>query len=95
MAQPSKKEIKQEIERLKDLLPNIRPYSAFGTDNKAQLAAQIKVLEEDMDNGGIYDEFDHSGIDEEVLMSALSAREWLDGNYDVDTLSEDWEGLRQ
>jgi hypothetical protein len=95
MAKPSKKEIKQEIKQLKDLLSNIRPYSIFGTDNKAQLAAQIKVLEEDMDNNDIYDEFDYSGIDEEVLGSALNAREWLDGEYEEETLSEDWEGLRQ
>ena len=91
----TKKEIQLEVEKLKELLPNIRPTSAFGTDNKAQLAAQIKVLEEDMDDSDIYDKFDHFGIDEETLSAALDARQWLDGDYSEETLSEGWEVLRQ
>lgn len=91
----TKEEIQKEVGKLKELLPNIRATSAFGTDNKAQLAAQIGVLEGNLSNNDICDRYDHSGIDEETHSAALEARQWLDGEYEEDTLSEDWEGLRQ
>ena len=88
-------EIKAEVEKLKELLPNIRPMSMFGDDNKAQLAAQIKVLENHWDNDDIYNEYDHAGIDEEIISSALDARQWLEGKHEAEFLSEGWEPLRQ
>ena len=93
MRKPTKKQIEKEIKKLKDLLPNIRAYSMFGTDNRTQLSAQIDVLEGGLDNAAIFDHFDHTGIDEEVLDAALAARQWLDGMGETKTLSEDWAAL--
>jgi len=92
---PTKKQIKQEIKKLKDLAPNIRRFSAFGTDNKATIDAQINVLENNLGDNDIYDNYDCAGVDEETLSGALDAKQWLEGEYGMDTLSEDWEGLRQ
>jgi len=92
---PTTEQIKQEIEKLKELAPVIRQTSAFGTNNRAAIEAQIKVLENLWDNDEIYDHYDHAGIDEEALDAAIGAQQWLDGEHDVDTLSEDWEVLRQ
>jgi hypothetical protein len=92
---PTKKQIKQEVAKLKDLAPNIRQHSAFGDDNRAQIEAQIDVLEHDLYNDDIFETYDHSGVGEEILDAALSARDWLDGYGETKTLSEDWEGLDQ
>ena len=102
---PTKKEIEEEIKKLKELAPVIRQTSLVGTNNKAQILvstnnraqieAQIKVLENLWDNDEIYDHYDHAGIEEEILDAAIGTRQWLDGEHDVDTLSEDWEVLRQ
>jgi hypothetical protein len=80
-------EIKQEITALKTIRPKVRPRSIFGTDNLAQLDAQINVLENDLDNSDIYEEYDHSGIDEDVLSAAIDARQWMDGEGEEDDLA--------
>lgn len=85
----TKEQITKEIEALKTVRPNVRPRSAFGDDNLAQLDAQITVLENNWDNNEIYDEYDHAGLSEEILSSALYARQWIDGEND-DDLAEGW-----
>lgn len=95
MMKPTKEQIKQEIEKLKELAPVIRQTSMFGNDNRAQIDVQICVLETLQDDADIYNKYDHAGIDEEILESALVARQWLNGEHEVNTLSEDWEVLRQ
>lgn len=92
---PTKKQIKQEIMKLKDLAPNIRQYSVFGGDNRAQIEAQIYVLEHNSDDDEVFGKFEHIGIEEEILGAALGAVQWLDGEYELDTLSEEWEALDQ
>lgn len=86
----SQKEIDEQITRLKEIKPKVRPYSAFGTDNLAQLDAQVTVLEKNLDNDEIYDRYDRAGLDEETLMGALEARNWLNGESEYDDLAEDW-----
>lgn len=85
----TKEQIKKEIEALKTVRPNVRPYSMFGDDNLAQLDAQVAVLENDWDNNDIYDEYDRAGLSEEILSSALYARQWIEGEND-DDLAEGW-----
>ena len=80
----TKDQIKKEIEALKTVRPNVRPRSAFGDDNLAQLDAQVAVLENDWDNNDIYDEYDRAGLSEEILSSALCARQWMDDEEDPD-----------
>lgn len=84
--------IKKEIEALKTVRPNVRPYSMFGDDNLTALDAQVAVLENDWDNNDIYDEYDRAGLSEEILSSALYARQWIDDETDPDDgdLAEDW-----
>jgi len=86
MEPKTQKEVEAEIKALQEIRPKVRPRSAFGTDNIQQLDAQIKVLEEDLENDEIYNEFDHSGIDEETLMAALDARQWIDGESGEENL---------
>lgn len=92
---PSKDKIENEVKKLKGLVSQIRPRSVFGTDNIAQLKTQIIVLVDNLDDDDIYSRYDHSGLDEEILSAALDARQWLDGEGEADTLSEEWELLRQ
>ena len=86
----TQKEITKQIKALKAIRPKVRPRSAFGTDNIAQLDAQVDVLENDLDNNEIYEKYDHSGIDEETLMGALDARQWMEGESDIENLAEGW-----
>jgi len=86
----TKKEIEKQIKALKDVRPKIVPRSAFGDDNLAQIDAQIAVLKENMDIDDIYSKYDHSGVSEETLDAAQTAREWRDGDSDIEDLAADW-----
>lgn len=86
----TQKEIEQQIVALKEIRPKVCPFSIFGNDNLAQLDAQVDVLENCLDNDDIYEKYDHSSTDEEILGAALYANEWIDGNYGVDNLAEDY-----
>lgn len=88
----TQEQIKKEIEALKTVRPNVRPKSMFEDDNISSVNAQIMVLESDMDNGGIYNMFDHAGSSEYILESALAARQWIDDEEDPDDggLAEGW-----
>jgi hypothetical protein len=87
---PTKEQIEQEIERLEDLKLNVSHYSTFGDDNRAQIAAQIEVLVEGLSSDDIADRY----IDE-IYEAAISAWDWLENAHDDDTLSQDWEALRE
>jgi hypothetical protein len=56
----------------------------FGDDNLGSVDAQIKVLEENLNNDRIYDAYDHAGSSEYILEAALAARQWIDGEEDPD-----------
>lgn len=88
----TEKQIKKEIKALKTVRPNVRPYSAFGDNNLAALDAQVKVLEENLNNDRIYDVYDHCDSSEYVLESALAARQWIDDEEDPDDgdLGDGW-----
>lgn len=89
----SHEEIQRELEALKALRPRLRPRSAFGDDNLAALDAQIEVLEEDLTHDDIYDRWPDDTADLHVRTAAEEARQWLDGEYELDTLAEGWEGV--
>lgn len=86
----TQKEIKEQIEKLKAIRPKIRPTSFFGDSNLDKLDAQVKVLEEGLDQDDIYDEWPRDEEDMEVRMSAEEALNWLDGESEFDDLTEDW-----
>ena len=86
----TQKEIDTQIERLKAVMPNVRPTSFFGDSNLDKIDAQIKVLEEDMDSDDVWDEWPEEEGDMEVRMSADDAVSWRDGESDIEDLAEDW-----
>lgn len=90
MKERTQEEIEQQIDRLKEIRPKVRPYTAFGDDNLAKLDAQVKVLEEDMDSDDIWDEWPQEESDMEIRMAAEKACNWLVGESESDDLAEDW-----
>ena len=74
-------EVKEEIAKLKELEPLIRPYSSFGGDNRAKVRAEIRVLEEDLSEDEICNM--EGIIDHDTLSIMLSTRYWLDGEEDT------------
>jgi len=84
----TQEQIKKEIEALKTVRPNVRPYSMFGDDNLGSVDAQINVLENNLDNDEIYGQYDHVESPEYILDAALAARGWMDDKED-----DDCEGL--
>jgi len=84
----TKKEIQTEIKALKAVRPKVRPYSAFGDNNLEQLDAQVDVLENNLDNNEIYNKYDRSQYSEETVSAALDARQWIDGESEVESLAE-------
>lgn len=80
----TQEQIKKEIEALKVVRSNVIPTSLFGDDNLAALDAQVKVLEENLNNDRIYDAYDHCDSLEYILESALAARQWINDEEDPD-----------
>lgn len=88
---PTDKEIKKEIAQLKELKPDVRRFNVFNDDNHAKIDAQIRVLEEDLSEDDIYDEWPaEDGQDEVLRNSSLDARKWLDGESEDGAPSEGW-----
>ena len=83
-------EIEKQITALKEVRPKVRPYSYFGDDNLAALDAQIKVLEEDLDDDEIYDEWPGEESEINIRGAADKARNWIDGGSESDDLATDW-----
>jgi hypothetical protein len=91
MKKPTAKAIEKEISRLEKMMPTVRPFSAFGDNHHAAIKAQVKVLQEDLSEDDIYDMYD--GMDN-ILSSALEAREWMEGTReDEGSVADDWESL--
>jgi len=91
MKKPTPKMIATEIQALKELLPNVRRYTAFGDDNRAAIRAEVAVLEENLDEDTIYGRFPPSG----ELDAAFGARQWLDSEKGSERPSIGWKPLVQ
>jgi hypothetical protein len=87
---PTEEEIAAEIKALTDLKPKIRPTSAFGESNTAAISAQIEVLKNLWDVCEVEDHYDGNDY---ALGSATEAAEWLEGESESATLTENWRGL--
>ncbi len=85
-------QITKEIEALKTVRPNVRLVTFFGDDNLAALDAQIQVLEEDMDEDDVWDEWPEEVGDQHVRESARHAVDWINDEEDPDNdgLAEGW-----
>jgi len=88
----TEKQIAKEIEALKTVRPNVRPITFFGDDNLAALDAQIQVLEKDMDEDDVWDEWPEEEQDQHVRESACHAVNWVNDEEDPDDkgLAEGW-----
>lgn len=81
----TKEQITKEIEALKTVRPNVRPITFFGDDNLAALDAQIQVLEEDLDEDDVWDEWPEDEQDWYVRESARHAVDWVNDEEDPDS----------
>ena len=86
MPKPTEDEVQKEVALLKEQLPKVRRYSAFGDDNRAQIIAQIRVAEEDFDDDDIED-----FVDDAVQPAARDMRDWMDyGDTGDGSPSQGW-----
>ena len=90
MASKTQAEIDKQVEALKAIRPKVRPHTAFGDSNLDGSDAQIKVLEEDMDDDEVWNEWPGEESDMNIRMSADEAVNWRDGESDVVDLATEW-----
>ena len=85
------REISVEREKLIEMKPRVRQTSAFGDDNHDAIDAQIEVLNCHMSEDRVYREYQDG--ESHVFDSALEAAEWMAGENDGGSPSEEWECL--
>ena len=93
MKMPTEKQIESEIKKLAKIQQTVLPYSAFGDDHRAAIAAQIVVLEERLTEDDVWDRYGDDA--ENIRENAEDAARWLEGETEEKTLSETWESLVQ
>mgnify|MGYP000880969128 CR=1 FL=1 len=93
MKMPTEKQIESEIKKLAKIQQMVLPYSAFGDDHRAAIAAQIVVLEERLTEDDVWDRYGDDA--ENIRENAEEAARWLEGDTDEKTLSENWACLVQ
>jgi hypothetical protein len=89
---PTEAQIQKEITKLTAMKPTIRPYSMFGDDNRASIQAQIDVLSKNLDEDDISERWDPE-TELDIYDSAYEAYQWLNGESEYKTLTENWESL--
>lgn len=100
--QKSQDEVTQEIEKLRVMLPKVRPFTMFGDNNRYAIEAQIEALETEMDDDDIFAKLEEEDLDGELVGewpqhtvdAALSAAQWRDGDEEM-CPSESWKDLVQ
>lgn len=85
----TQKEIDEQIKRLEEIRPSVRPFSIFGDSNLDKLDAMVIVLQEGFDEDDILAEWpDDKDID--IRSNAQEALDWMYGETENDDLAEDW-----
>jgi hypothetical protein len=84
-------EINAEIKKLRDMKPNVRMTSAFGDNHHNAIDAQIRVLDELMDEEDIETIFDDDA--QNVRDEAYNALQWMLGEDEYDAPSQGWQEL--
>jgi hypothetical protein len=98
MAAKTEIEIDAEVAALRALRPNIRPYSAFGDDNRAALDACVLVLVQRLNPAQAMARFCQEErrwrFDENLMEEAVATADWLVGQQDLpcNPSSPDWWG---
>jgi len=83
------KQVKAEIEKLREMKPFVRQFTAFGDNNHDRIDCEIKALEDDMDDDATYDEWPDDEADADSRSSAQFAIAWRDGD-EAESPSENW-----
>lgn len=94
MKEPTDKQVKAEIENLKELKPKIQQYSMFGDDNHKHLDAQVQVLQKRMTEEQVYEKFEDSDNPDstsDIVSNARDAAMWLIGEEEAP--SKGWQSL--
>lgn len=81
-------EIQQEIEKLAEMKPFVRQFTAFGDDNHEKIDAALKALHDMHDEEDADDEWPDEE-DCEVRSAAQYAIRWMDGE-EKEAPSEGW-----
>ena len=95
MGKPTPKtvaEVKAEIKRLQEMKPFVRKTTHFGDDNHERIDAQIRVLEEAMDEDDIWNEWPEEEEHQDIRSQAEYALRWSEGE-EKDSPSKDWSWL--
>lgn len=98
MKKPTDEQIKQEIEKLKELKTKVRSRTAFGESNTDAIQAQIDVLEKGWTNETIiWDHFPEIEEDAHARDAAMEALAWKNGKDNAvgeyESPSQSWRGL--
>ena len=88
-----KKEIDEEVKKLKEMKPKVRHNNFFGDDNHAAIDAQIEVLENDLDQDDIDGKFDDGDWDDHERSNAEEALNWKEEESEDGSPSSQWEEL--
>lgn len=88
----TKTEIKAEADLLAKMKPNVRRTSIFGDDHHDSIDAQIRVLDEHLDEDEVRELAEDEGWEENVIDCAVQAVEWMEGNAD-EAPSTEWKDL--
>lgn len=94
-------EIAAEVAKLKAVKPKVRRTNHFGEDNWAKIDAEIAVLEGRMSEDAIWRAYGPpvdgdgqlDGEPDAVCDAALSARRWMDGDGDEESIADGWQGV--
>lgn len=82
------KTIKEAIEKLIESKNDIQQRSMFGTDNWGVIDAKVKVLQENMDEDEIIEEFgeeyDEDAVPNDFSIAGIQAMNWMEGELDDD-----------
>jgi len=85
----TKEEKDQMVEAIKRQKADLPEFSMFGDANWEQADAQIRVIQEDLNEDEIRDEWDDTEDDEDdngVVSAALDAESWMLGDMDSEDL---------
>lgn len=96
----TRREIRDEIDALREIKSTVRRFTAFG-DNWAAIDTQIDALTDEWTYKDAYDAEDNGDISAHERGSAIEAIAWANGNYEeyaeddetVDCPSLSWKSL--
>lgn len=86
----TQEEKNQVIEALKAQKKNLPEYSMFGTPNHQRADAQIQVIDQNMDDEEITEEwgeeYDDDGTPNDIAVGAMEIYNWLEGELETEDI---------